>query len=102
MVRSAFERDLRDLQDGVLIMGSMVDRAIESSIDALRRLDRDQASKVIQDDLLINKKRFQLEETAIELIFKQIKNPELPPEKAVLPTRLVVRATTAPPHYSQQ
>lgn len=36
-------------------------------------------------------------ERAVELLFKQIENPELPPEKAVLPTRLIVRGTTAPP-----
>jgi LacI family transcriptional regulator len=43
----------------------------------------------------------EMAETAIELLFKQIKNPELLPERAVLPTRLVVRATTAPPRGLQ-
>lgn len=71
MLRTEFERQLRDLQDGVLILGSMVDRAIERSIDSLQRLDREVASRVIQDDLLINRKRFQLEEAAIEMIAMQ-------------------------------
>lgn len=40
----------------------------------------------------------EMAETAVDLLFKQIDDPELKPEKAVLATRLVVRGTTAPPH----
>jgi LacI family transcriptional regulator len=36
-------------------------------------------------------------ETAVDMLFKQIENPDLPTEKAVLPTRLVIRQTTSPP-----
>ncbi len=34
-------------------------------------------------------------EKAVELLFKQIDDPDLAPEKAVLPTRLILRQTTA-------
>lgn len=34
--------------------------------------------------------------TAVDLLLKQIADPDLPPAKAVLPTRLMVRGTTAP------
>lgn len=36
-------------------------------------------------------------ETAVELLLQQIENPDLSIEKAVLPTHIVVRGTTAPP-----
>jgi len=35
--------------------------------------------------------------TAVDMLFHQIENPDLAPERAVLPTRLVVRQTTSPP-----
>ncbi|MBI2911342.1 MAG: phosphate transport system regulatory protein PhoU, partial [Chloroflexi bacterium] len=71
MLRASFDRELRELQDEVLALGSMVDRAIERSIDALKRLDQPAAREIIQGDLKINQKRFQIEEQAIELIATQ-------------------------------
>ncbi|MBI2862034.1 MAG: phosphate signaling complex protein PhoU [Chloroflexi bacterium] len=69
--RPSFDRALRDLQDEVLVLGSMVDKAIERSIEALERLDQQAAREVIQDDLKINQKRFQIEDQVIELIARQ-------------------------------
>ena len=70
-LRASFDRALRELQDEVLALGSMVDRAIERSIEALKRLDQQAARDIIQEDLEINQKRFQIEEQAIELIATQ-------------------------------
>ena len=70
-LRASFDRELRELQDEVLALGSMVDRAIERSVDALKRLDQEAATEIIQDDLKINQKRFQIEAQAIELIATQ-------------------------------
>jgi LacI family transcriptional regulator len=39
----------------------------------------------------------EMAETAVDMLFKQIENPDLPTERAVLPTRLVIRQTTSPP-----
>jgi len=36
-------------------------------------------------------------ETAVDMLFRQMESPDLPLEKAVLATHLVVRGTTAPP-----
>lgn len=71
MPRTEFERELRDLEDGVLILGSMVDRAIERAMHALRTLDREAADVIVKEDLLINRRRFQLEDAAITLIALQ-------------------------------
>ena len=69
--RARFDRALRDLQDEVLVLASMVDKAIERSIEALRHLDHQAARQIIQDDDAIDQKRFQIENQAIELIAMQ-------------------------------
>src|SRR5947207_1786683 len=69
--RASFDRALRSLHDEVLVLGSMADKAIERSIEALRRLDQEAAREVIRDDFKINRKRFEIEEQAIELIATQ-------------------------------
>ena len=69
--RASFERALQALQDEVLVLGSMVDKAIGRSLDALKRLDQQAAREIIRDDFQINEKRFQIENQAIELIATQ-------------------------------
>jgi phosphate transport system protein len=69
--RAAFDRQLHTLQDDTLLLGSMVDKAIERSVDALARLDADLARQVIGDDAHINARRFRLEEDAVRLIATQ-------------------------------
>ena len=69
--RAAFDRQLQTLQDDVLLMGSMVEKAIERSIDALVRLDADLARQIIADDQLINDARWRLEEDAVRLLATQ-------------------------------
>jgi phosphate transport system protein len=49
----------------------MVTKAIERSIEALKRLDQHAAREIIRDDQKINRQRFEIEEQAIELIATQ-------------------------------
>ena len=69
--RAAFDRQLHTLLDDTLLLGSMVEKAIERSIDALMRLDADLARQVISDDSQINSRRYRLEEDAVKLIATQ-------------------------------
>ncbi|MCX5999717.1 MAG: phosphate signaling complex protein PhoU [Chloroflexi bacterium] len=71
MPRESFHRHLRDLQDDVLAMGAMVERAIGLSMAALKTRNLELARQVIADDATINKKRFDIEERCIELIVTQ-------------------------------
>jgi len=71
MTRELFEKKLREMQDDVLIMGSMVEKAIQRSVDALRTRDRDLSNAVIHDDMAINAKRYELEEKCIHTIALQ-------------------------------
>ena len=70
-VRSGFDRELRRLQDEVLILGSMVENAIYRALDALNRRDLDAASRVVQEDDAIDRKRLEIEERCINLMATQ-------------------------------
>ncbi len=70
-IRTAFHKKLRQIQDEILAMGSMVEKAIEQSIDALKNRDMDTANRIIKDDLKINRKRYDIEEKCIRLIATQ-------------------------------
>ena len=70
-IRTTFHKKLREIQDDVLIMGSMVGKAITSSVKALQERDLDLARKIIEDDLKVNQKRFEIEERCVELIATQ-------------------------------
>ena len=71
MVREDFDRDLRQLKDDLLMLGSMVEKAIARSIDALRRRDQKAAQEVIDEDDYIDQRRFEIEERCIKLIATQ-------------------------------
>ena len=71
MPRSDFDRHLRLLEDDILMLGSMVEKAIAASLDALQRRDFDAAQEVIDGDDHIDNKRFEIEEKCINLIATQ-------------------------------
>jgi phosphate transport system protein len=53
-VRSAYDREIAEIKDNVLRMGSLVESQIHAAIDALVAHDIDAATRVIIDDRLIN------------------------------------------------
>ena len=71
MTRALFDRQLREMQEDVLIMSSMVDKALQRSVDALRTRDIAISNAVVDDDLAINKKRYELEEKCIHTMALQ-------------------------------
>jgi phosphate transport system protein len=71
MIRTAFDTELHRLEDDVLIMGSMVEKAIERSIEALKKRDLELAQQIMADDIHINNKRFEIEDKCIHLIATQ-------------------------------
>ena len=70
-MRTDYERNLKELQDKVLAMGSMVEKAISLSMEAMKNRDLELAHGVAADDELINAKRFEIEEDCIRLIATQ-------------------------------
>jgi phosphate transport system protein len=71
MPRETFEGQLRELQDDLLAMGTLVDRAIERSIRALADRDIKLAQDIIDDDALINQAQREIEEKCLVLIATQ-------------------------------
>lgn len=71
MTRTAFERQLSEIQEDMLVMAGMVEQAIERGIEALKTRNVDLARRVIADDLAINSKRYETEEKCLELIATQ-------------------------------
>ncbi len=69
--RTAFHKKLREIQDDILAMGSMVGKAVLRSIEALKNRDMQLAQQIIADDRKINQKRFEIEEKCVELIATQ-------------------------------
>jgi len=69
--RTAFHKKLREIQDDILAMGSMVGKAMLRSIEALKNRDMELAQQIIADDRKINQKRFEIEEKCVELIATQ-------------------------------
>ena len=71
MPRNEFGRDLRFLQEELLTVGSMVEKAIANSVDALKRRDLDLSRQVVQDDGIIDARRNDIEERCVNLIARQ-------------------------------
>jgi phosphate transport system protein len=70
-MRESFEKHIKGLNEDAVAMGEMVVTAISRSVEALSSQDIEKAKKVINDDLLVNKKRWQIEEKCINLIALQ-------------------------------
>jgi phosphate transport system protein len=69
--RSTLDRELSEINEGLLRIGSLVDAAIERSIQALAHRDAALAQQVDADDAKVNALRFQVEEECLALIARQ-------------------------------
>lgn len=70
-IRIEFHKKLMEIQDDVLAMGSMVEKALLRSIQALKERDIMLAENIITNDVQVNQKRFEIEEKCVELIATQ-------------------------------
>ena len=71
MTRTAFDRQLSEIQEDMLVMAGMVESAIERGIEALKERNVQLAHEIIADDLKINRKRYETEDKCLELIATQ-------------------------------
>jgi phosphate transport system protein len=71
MTRTAFEHQLSEIQEDMLVMASLVETAIERGIEALKSRDVALARQIIADDLNINRARYEAEDKCLELIATQ-------------------------------
>jgi phosphate transport system protein len=71
MARPTFDRHLGEIEEDMLVLAGMVERAIDRSIDALLNRDTELARVVIVEDMDINRKRWETEEKCLELLALQ-------------------------------
>lgn len=71
MPRDTLTRQIHHLLDEVLLLGSMVEQAMLSAIEALRQRDLTAAARIYDSDQQINDKRFAIENAVLILIATQ-------------------------------
>ncbi len=71
MPREQLDRQIQQLREEVLLLGSMVEQATLQAVDALKRRDRDAARQIYYGDEKINQKRFEIENEALITIATQ-------------------------------
>lgn len=71
MARADFDRNLKTLEDDLISLGSMVEKAITKSLIGLKNRDLHLSRQVVEEDDYIDQQRFQLEEQCIDLIATQ-------------------------------
>ena len=71
MLRKTFESEIQQVKDDVLMLGSMVEEAILNTVEALKKRDIKAAEGILESDILINKKRFDIENKLMILIATQ-------------------------------
>ena len=69
--RSNFMNELQQLRDNLLIMASIVYQQMTDAIDALQFGKLDDARRIIEMDLDVNRRRFMLEDAILTLIATQ-------------------------------
>lgn len=71
MPRESYHQQLKSLQDELLVLASMVDKAIERSVHALKERDLELARQVIAGDSAIDRRCLDIEERCVQLIVTQ-------------------------------
>ncbi len=69
--RKTFRENMKALEKELICESEMVSVAIDRSVNALKDLDVEKAKKVVNDDININKKRWEIEEQCINLLATQ-------------------------------
>lgn len=71
MPRETLDNKIRHLYDAILVMDSMIEHATMGAVESLLKRDLDHAQQIIENDNLINAKRFELENDIIVTIATQ-------------------------------
>lgn len=71
MTREAYHKALSEVESEVRLMAVMVGEALKASMDALARRDVEASKNIVQNDMLVNRKRFDIEEKCVRLIATQ-------------------------------
>jgi phosphate transport system protein len=70
-MRKAFEQEIQQLKDEILLLGSMVEQAILGSVEAMKKRDIKASQVIFDNDDLVNAKRYAIEEQVMIAIATQ-------------------------------
>jgi len=71
MPRKEFDQELHALEEGLQELGRMVEEALVTSVDALKRRDLETARQIIDADHAVNDRRFAIEHETLVVIARQ-------------------------------
>lgn len=71
MTRDTLNRQMSNIQDELLILGSMVEQAMTAAVDALKARNIAAAKDIFEKDQIINDKRFAIENAILILMATQ-------------------------------
>ena len=71
MPRKTLENQMQQIQDEILNLGSMVEQAMFNSVSALKNRDAKSSHEVIQNDQVINEKRYAIENAILIILATQ-------------------------------
>ncbi len=71
MLRKAFDQDIRTTKNKIIALGNMVEQAILASVDVLTKHNLIEAQRIIENDVTINLKCFDIENDVITMIATQ-------------------------------
>jgi phosphate transport system protein len=69
--KETYQKLLGELKNEVLVMGSMVEKALGRSVEALKKRDLTLGHQIIAEDTRINETRFEIEKKSINLVAAQ-------------------------------
>lgn len=71
MMRNRFERQLEELNGGLIHMGSLIEQAIEAAVDGLVKQDMEQAKQAMEYEEEINHAEREIEALCLKLLLQQ-------------------------------
>ena len=70
-MRVKFDEQLRQLNNEMIMMGNMIENAIQSTVSAFFNQDVEKAKKIMKDDELINQEQKKIENICFQLLIQQ-------------------------------
>ncbi len=71
MARELFHQELAEIQKEILVMGSMAEKATLDALESLRTGDLEWAQRIVEEDSIIDQKRYEIEEKTIFVVASQ-------------------------------
>ena len=71
MLRADLDRQLNQLQQEVVSLAGVVEKAVVRSVEALKERDLEESRQIVQEDDYIDRKRYEIEDRCIDLIATQ-------------------------------